>query len=62
MSQKNISQIVIVNAQKIGALEDRLNEVLGDLSVDRVVSIDYMYEPDTYGMLAIVRYLASESE
>ena len=57
MNDSDVSQIVIVNGTRIADLEERLNKVLSDIPASSVIGIDYMYEPDTYGMVAIVRYL-----
>jgi hypothetical protein len=58
MSSQPVAQVVVVHGQKIVDLETRVNDVLAGMPASSVLDIDYLFEPETYGMVAIIRYLA----
>ena len=51
-----VAQVVVVNGQKVVDFEARLNQVLADINAEDLLSIDYVLDPNTYGMIAFVRY------
>lgn len=57
----DVSQVVMVNAPKLTDLEERLNAVLRDIPVEHVIAIDYEFNVEVYGLVAVVRYLVKGS-
>jgi hypothetical protein len=62
MSSNEVQQVVIVNAPKVADFEDRLNRTLAGIPAEQVVGIDYLFDPETYGAVAIIRYRIAVEE
>jgi len=62
MSTNDVLQVVIVNAPKVADFEERLNRTLVGIPADLVVGIDYLFDPEIYGAVAIIRYRVEAEE
>lgn len=52
--------VKIVTAPKVQDFEERLNALLAEVPADSIATIDYLFEPTTYGLMAMVRMLAED--
>jgi hypothetical protein len=61
MSSSDVQQVVVVNAPKAADFEDRMNHVLSKIPSVDIMGIDYLLDPETYGVIGIIRFRVSTS-